>query len=124
MCGNQNVTDEAIDHALNYTEEMDDVKIKLDLLVFRLLNDGFSEDEVYEMVNNLLPEGMEELTEEDEPSLLDKEFETVPNQNEGLSSNDDDSWLTQKLAKQDKEVSKNLKKQMLLIENFLDLDFQ
>ncbi len=56
--------DEVIDHALNYTEEMDDVKIKLDLLVFRLLNDGFSEDEVYEMVNNLLPEGMEELTEE------------------------------------------------------------
>ena len=49
---------------MNYTEEMDDVKIKLDLLVFRLLNDGFSEDEVYEMVNNLLPEGMEELTEE------------------------------------------------------------
>lgn len=56
--------DEVIDHALNYTEAMDDVKIKLDLLVFRLLNDGFSEDEVYEMVNNLLPEGMEELTEE------------------------------------------------------------
>jgi hypothetical protein len=56
--------DEMVDHALNYTEAMETVSIKMDILMFRLLNDGFSEDEVYEMVNNLLPEGMEELTEE------------------------------------------------------------
>ena len=61
--------DEAIDHSLNYNEAMEDAKIKLDLLVFRLLNDGFKEDEVYEMIDNLLPEGMENLSD-DEKSIV------------------------------------------------------
>ncbi len=56
--------DEMIDHSLNYNEAMETASIKLDLLMFKLLDAGFSEDEVYEMVNSLLPEGMEELTEE------------------------------------------------------------
>lgn len=81
--------------------------------MFMLSANIFAEETKKVEKQNITTETKKELTEEDEPSLLDKEFETVPNQNEGLSSNDDDSWLTQKLAKQDKEVSKNLKKQIV-----------
>ena len=56
--------EEMFDHAINYTEEMDDVSSEMNMLILRLLSDGFTEDEVYEMINNLLPEGMENLTED------------------------------------------------------------
>ena len=56
--------DEILDHASKYTEEMDDVSFKMNMLMLRLLDDGFTEDEVYEMINTLLPEGMEDLTED------------------------------------------------------------
>ena len=77
--------DEIIDHSLNYTEEMDDVRLKLDLLVFRLLNDGFSEDEVYEMIDNLLPEGMENLKEEQKTIVRNDTKKLIKRRKENLN---------------------------------------
>lgn len=59
-----NNADEIIHQLLNYNEAMHSVSGKMVVLTFRLLNDGFSEDEVYKMIDTLSPEGMEELTEE------------------------------------------------------------
>ncbi len=59
-----NNVDDIINHALNYTEAMDDVGFKMDMLMFRLLDEGHTESEVYEMIDNLLPEGIENLSED------------------------------------------------------------
>ncbi len=47
----------------------------------------------------------------EEKSPLDKEFETVPNQTEEITTEDDD-WLNQKETARDKEINTKLKKQI------------
>lgn len=77
--------DEILEHSLNYTEEMDDVSSKMNILMFRLLNDGFTEDEVYEMINSLLPEGMENLTEEQKTVVRNDAKKLIKKRKENLN---------------------------------------
>ena len=77
--------DEILDHALNYTEEMDAVSSKMNILMLRLLNDGFTEDEVCEIINNLLLEGMENLNEDEKQIVRDDTKKLILKRKENLN---------------------------------------
>ena len=84
------------------------------ILIFMLSANIFAEETKKVEKQSVTTETKNKLTEEeDDPSLLDKEFETVPNQNEEISSSEDDSWLTQKVTAKDKEINRKLKKQIV-----------
>ena len=86
MSGYDNYSlDDMFEHALNYNEEMDNVSFKMNMLMLRLLNDGFTEDEVYEMINSLLPEGMENLTEEQKIIIRNDAKKLIKKRKENLN---------------------------------------
>lgn len=56
--------DDIIDHALNYNEEMETVSCKMNMEILRLLDEGYTENEIYDMIDSLLPKGIESLSED------------------------------------------------------------
>jgi len=56
--------DDIIDHALNYNEEMETVSCKMNMEILRLLDEGYTENEIYDMIDGLLPKGIENLSED------------------------------------------------------------
>ena len=77
--------EEELDHSLKYTSEMEHTRTKMDILMFRLLNDGFSEDEVYEMIDNLLPEGMENLSDDEKTIVRNDAKKLIKRRKENLN---------------------------------------
>ena len=56
--------DDIIDYVLNYNEEMETVSCKMNMEILRLLDEGYTENEIYDMIDSLLPKGIENLSED------------------------------------------------------------
>ena len=77
--------DDIIDHALNYNEEMETVSGKMNIEILRLLDEGYIEDEIYDMVDSLLPEGIDKLSEEQKQIVRDDTKKLILKRKENLN---------------------------------------
>ena len=63
--------DEILDHASKYTEDMDKVQGHMNIEVLRLLSEGYTEDEILSMIDNLSVENIENLSAEERQIVRD-----------------------------------------------------
>lgn len=77
--------DDIIDHALNYNEEMETVSGKMNIEILRLLDEGYTEDEIYDMIDGLLPEGIDKLSEEQKLIVRDDTKKLILKRKENMN---------------------------------------
>lgn len=76
--------DELIDRNIEYDPKAEDVKFHMNLELIRLLNEGYTEDEILEIVNTLDVKGLKELSEPKQEYVRDETRKLVLKRKERL----------------------------------------
>lgn len=83
------------------------------ILIFILSATIYAEDTQKKVEKQTITTETKDKLDKEEPSPLEKEFATVPNQNEEVTTADDEDWLNQKETARDKEINRKLKKRII-----------
>ena len=77
--------DEILDHASKYTEDMDRVQGHMDIEVLRLLSEGYTEEQILDMIDSLSVKDIENLSTEEKQIVRDDTKKLILKRKENLN---------------------------------------
>ncbi len=77
--------DDLLERNIEYDEQAEDCKFYMNLKLIKLLNEGYTEDEILEMINDISVEGMESLSADKQKYVIDETKKLVMKRKEILN---------------------------------------